>query len=121
MPLGGVGRAGVGTGTGTKAGRNEVETGWAMNGAGWATCGAGGAAGDVATGNGGADSSGALEAGVGSPAGSCSGVAGSEVFLCGFFSFLVPHGWRTLPPSTCTSSEKLFPPVLSVTLVSPWL
>ena len=97
VPDGGVGRAGVGTGSGTKGSRGAIAACGARN----AVKGAGdGWTGGGATGEGGTGISGRSVEGGAEPAGEGAGCKGGIVIvaLAGIsFSRVVPHGLRTLP------------------------
>ncbi len=126
VPLGGVGRAGVGTGGGTNGSSGPETAAGAKNAkgsAGRAGVGAGGATGGGAGSgtSGGDEEAGAGPAGAGAGAGVGTGGEGLWLAAVRCFSGTVPHGWRTLPAWTVTGSEDERPPALIVTIVVPGL
>jgi hypothetical protein len=128
VPLGGVGRAGVGTGGGTKASTGVGGTGGRKKLAGCAGAAGGtpGGAGAGAAGGAGTGTCGGvlLLTGAGpAGAGAGGGTGAATLAACAATSDSgwVPHGLRTLPACTVTVNEDANPPVLIVTTVVPAL
>ena len=123
MPDGGVGRAGVGTGSGTNGSSAAGAVAGTMNWLSGGATGCAGTAGAAIAGGVGTASGGSVEGGA-EPAGAGAGCRFGSVMLLGAgtsLSRVVPHGLRTLPACTVTVSDADRPPALIVATVVPAL